>query len=107
MALASEVSERVARLLSPEHFLHGWRPSFEAEIESNEGLPEGNGDPEGLLVRLDFAWDIEHDRPGQENYCRCGPGGKPVKVMENIDDRLIPPTSRDLLQQATGITIGR
>lgn len=107
MALAAEVSERIARLLSPEHFLHGWRPRFEAEIESNEGQAEGNGDPDGLLVSLNFAWDHERDLPGRENYCRCGPDGAEVKVMANIDDRLIPPTSRDLLEEATGISIGR
>jgi len=103
MALAAEVSERIARALSPEHYLHGWRPMFEAEIESNEGQPEGNGDPDGLLVKLDFPWDHEKDQPGRENYCHgCG-----RKVMDNIDDRLIPPTSRDLLIDATGIVIGR
>jgi hypothetical protein len=104
MALAKEVSERIARQLSPEHYLHGWRPRFDAEIESNEGQPEGNGDPEGLLVRLDFPWDHEADLPGRDNYCLGGCGRK---VMDNIDDRLIPPTSRDLLAEATGITIGR
>lgn len=95
MALIKELADAIARELSPQHYLHGWRPAIEAEIEVAE-------EDHQLEVSLHYQWDSDADAPSRENFCPCG-----KKATEYLDPRLNPPAARDLLEQVTGIDLGR